>query len=238
MTKTETVKSELISIQKLNGFRGHDFNPKSLIKIVNDLINDGFEQSIHKLETYHTISSGNYRITDIENILLIALLLFDPIEGKTMPKFSLGRSDVEQPSQGIDLFPVMIYEDIPFIITGGYDVGGELQPPYEFLRWCKFNCSLRSKYLMPPNNPLEVVDDFLNLKVFKQMNYSRYHCSMIRLQALRMLDNIFRLNEKEEQEFITIDDNTEIWERIKNKFQLLKIFWDAGSNDYKMQYPQ
>jgi hypothetical protein len=223
-------------IRLLPGFSGLRFNPRVLIAAVNHLQSVGREESLKTLRDYWTIARQTPEHSNPDNILLIALILFVcPDEQKEDLHLLLGQPDLEEPEDLtlFPLFPLCIYQGIPFCLISGYRIGGETQPPIEYVESCSHHCELRSEPLIPINNPLASVDDFLASESWRSLNPDSWHYRMLRLQALRTVSAIYPISEQDENDFISSPTADEIWMRHRRAFEILQSKWEPTLNDYR-----
>ncbi len=220
-------------IRPLTGFLGLSFNPVILIKAVNYLHDIGFDKSLKALMTYCVLSRDGTE-KNPENIFLIARVLFIRKDGqKILPRLSLGKPDIEDTDPSvIPLFPLYIQRDIPFLLISGYMIGGEGQPPGEYLNWCSRECKIMPAQLVPDNNPLVVADEFLESDLWRGLNPNRWHYWMLRLQALRAVSNVYPISKQEEAELLASATADKSWRRHMQTFESLNVTWNSKNNDF------
>lgn len=223
-------------IRSLPGFSGLRFNPRVLIAAVNHLQSAGTEESLKTLRDYWTIARQAPEYSNPENILLVARILFvyaDEQKGK--PRLLLGQPDLEEPEDPtlFPVFPLCIHQGIPFLIIGGYRIGGEAQPPIEYVEWCSRHCELRSDPLIPTDNPLASVDDFLESERWRALNPDNWQYRMLRLQALRTVSTIYPISKQDEDNLISAATADEIWTRHRKAFDTIQGKWNSILNDYQ-----
>jgi hypothetical protein len=223
-------------IRILPGFLGLRFNPRALIEAVNYLQGIGKDKSLKTLQNYCAIAQQAAEYNNPENVLLIARVLFVRKDGQeVLPRLLLGQPDLEEPEDPtiFPLFPLCIHRDIPFLLIGGYRIGGEGQPPIEYVEWCARDCEIRSAPLIPADDPLASVDEFLESEIWKRLNPDDWQYRMLRLQALRSTSNMYPISEQDENDLLSANTTDESWLRYRRAFKALQGSWDPVANDYK-----
>ena len=230
-------KDALDLMRALPGFIGIHFNPQLLIKVFNYFYKIGLDQSLQVLRDYCSLAQQTASEYNPENVFLIARILFVlKDEKKELPQLVLGQPDFEEPDNRtlFPLFPLHIYQDIPLLLIGGYLVGGQGQPPLDHLKWCEQYCQIRSKTLTPNDNPLGCVDRFLRSDAWLSLNPEEWHYSMLRLQALHAVSNIYPISQKDERDILSSTDAERNWYKHRQKFELLNVSWNIRKDEYKI----
>lgn len=159
---------------------GYTFDPAALARAVNALVALDHAAALRQLRDEE--ASG----TPAERILLTARVAFDPPPGGgPLPRLDLGAPDIEPgpADAGFDRFPMALAGDLPFLLVGGYILGGEVAAsPY--LAWCQANATLRAP-LRPVADPLAAVDQLLASDAWRGLGAPASHGTMLRAQALR-----------------------------------------------------
>lgn len=148
--------------------------------------------------------------------MLVAHVLFVHKDGQeVLPRLLLGQPDLEEPEDPtlLPLIPLCIHRDIPFLLIGGYRIGGEGQPSIEYVELCARDCEIRSTPLIPANDPLASVDEFLESEVWRMLNPDDWQYRMLRLQALRAVSNMYPISEQDENDLISAATADENWSR-------------------------
>jgi hypothetical protein len=219
------------SFDSLRGFRGLSFNPRPLIQVVNRLHGRGREGALEFL--YERSGSGG---AQAENVLLAARLLFEPSPGKALPPLELGKPDLEDPGK-FPLFPLVLYRDIPFLLITGYILGGQLRPPTAYLETCEREAIFRLAPLRPDDDPLRSVNEFLSSDRWKNARPEPWRDSMLRLQVLAALDDIYTVPKSEKEILASASDlplASKIWNRHLQEFKRLHVAWNRLTNTYEV----
>jgi hypothetical protein len=225
-------------IRTLPGFLGLGFNPKTLVKGVNYLQGIDYDESIKALRNYCALAQQDAVENNPENVRLVARILFVPKDLKEeLPPLLLGQPDLEEPKDRtlLPLFPIVIHRDIPFLLISGYRAGGEARPSWEYVDWCIRHCEIRSTPLIPNNNPLASVDEFLESGIWKELNPDYWHYFMLRLQALRAVSNVYPISKQDEREILSTVSAERIWNKHREKFESLNVLWNVVTNEYEIR---
>ncbi len=223
-------------IRALPGFSGLRFNPRNLIHAVNYLQRIGRDKSFKALRSYCAIAQQAAKDHNPENVILIARILFVRKDGQTgLPYLLIGQPDLQEPEDPtlIPMFPLFIHRDIPFLLIGGYRMGGQGRPPIEYVEWCERNCEIRSTPLSPANDPLASVDEFLGSEIWRTLNPDNWQSRMLRLQALRTVSNMYPIDKQDENDLISAGTADESWSRHQQAVKALHISWNPATNDYE-----
>jgi hypothetical protein len=253
-------------LNPLSGFSepGYRFNPLFVIKAVNYLHSLGYDKSLHVLQLYcDLIEKIDERLPNIpvdyidfarepDKIFIVARLLFVCKDKQILlPKLCLGQPNIEPKDPSFfPWFPLHLYQDIPFyLLMKGYTFFGVRQSPDMYLDWCVRECQIREDPLLPSNNPLDSVDKFLESETWRNLIYigavkealsflEAAFCTMLRLQALKALSNVYPLSKQDEEEFVNYSsgkETDEIWQRHRQVVSRLNIFWNPVTNEYEQK---
>jgi hypothetical protein len=152
--------------RRIPALDGGKFNPAALISVVNDLYAQGEMQGTAVVRGW---ARGADQGTDSEQdgtvaigrLHLIIRLLWSPAPPHhSWPMLQMGRPDVDLPPPDTNwpLSPLVVSDDWPFLLVGGYRVGGALAAAtptterlLEMARW-------RDSPLNPKSEPLAAAD--------------------------------------------------------------------------------
>jgi hypothetical protein len=219
----------------LPGFDGFRFDPVALIKAANFFHGLGFAESLRALHLTGQIGAEPGAI-DPENILLIARVLYVPVDAEeAFPRLDLGLPDLEEPQDPdlFPLFPLHLVNDLPLLLTGGYLVGGEGQPPSVYLDWCAGQARLRPAPLHPDNKPLAAVEAFLESEAWQRLSPDGFHAGMLRLQALRTLPRSLQATKDERQAMLATTEATPFWLAQLDKEERMNVAWNSSLNEFQ-----
>jgi hypothetical protein len=175
-------------IDHLTGFSGFTFNPGDLIAAGNYLRELGEALILRVLEQYcQRADQGASGSPD--NALLVARVLYVPKDERhPLPRLALGAADLREPHDPslFPIFPLHLVEGIPFLLIGGYVLGGEALPAMDYIAWCARHGSLRPGPLALTCDPVAAINRFLECGDWRRLDPIDYHYRMLRTQAARL----------------------------------------------------
>lgn len=133
-----------------------DYDPKDVITVVNELISLGKEKALAEIIAAPHDGPGAFWI-------LRALFELPPEE--FYPAVKIGSPDIPPP-ETFDLmprFPIVIIEDIPFLVIKGYDQSDTPEPVEGHITYFKEFGVIRLQPLSPPKERTELEAAFLSL---------------------------------------------------------------------------
>lgn len=182
----------LALIERLSGFSGFAFNPGILIEAANYLCSLDKDFVFRVLEQYcHRANQEPTQRSD--NALLVARVSYVPNDRRQpLPRLALGAPDLKEPQDPslFPIFPLHLVEGIPFLLIGGYVLGGEAMPPMDYIAWCARHCALRPEPLGATDDPVAAINRFLATSAWRQLAPSDYHDRMLQAQALRLVSPV------------------------------------------------
>jgi len=215
--------------------RGLDFNPVSLIRAVNVLQALGKEKVLKALRAYVRLS-GELPVTDCfkyqvdeYRVLPVARLLFDG------PPFVLGAGDVAPPA-GRDwpLFPIVLAQDVPFMLVSGYILGGKGQSAGEYLEQLKG--PLREDPLAPRVTALEAADALTESEAWKALHLGPGNEGrkkwQVRGQALGALGAVFARRPEETSNDCCVDPTEAQWRATVERAKSAGILWSPQLQEF------
>ena len=172
---------------------GRDHNPRCLLEAANIVLSQKEAQAMEILTLITNVDDA----TDIRRSTAVKLLLqliFEIDQRQTVVQMDFGEPMPSRPqsSNYISLFPLLIVDDIPFVVTRGYTVIGEPLRSRAYFDYYVKHGKLRKKTFRPTNDPLGVIDRAmcsegwrfgLNLRV---RDAEAIEC-LLRLQLLRTI---------------------------------------------------
>jgi hypothetical protein len=178
------------------------FDPIALIRAANALHPAGKERALDALHAYHDLVTGLAHddrmkyFLDEQRIFLVLRVLFQRTDGNpTLPPMHIGATDVpmEEGHAEFPIFPLVLRDDLPFLLVGGYGLAGKAESPRVHLRYCRERCSLRERPLAPGSSPVEIVDGLTITKEWKRVfgeTEPNYGLGRVRALALAALSSI------------------------------------------------
>jgi hypothetical protein len=209
------------------------FDPRKLIRAVNTLQPLGTDKAISVIAEYLRIKDAHSRRRQGVHLLLRAL--FDLPKGSGfIPTMRIGAPDTGMPAEPgqYPYFPLLIVDDVPFMLVGGYRLGGSPQSPESDLDFFVENCEVRSKPLRPRVDLEGLLDRAM--KIAGNLEGDRYHLAPARVadQFIRLTDTVYRSPPIAGDGRIYGQDVSVHWEAVKVGVATLSVRWDANHNRY------
>jgi hypothetical protein len=124
------VASAIAAIGQSPPINGWMFDPPALIRAANALVALGRDEGCAAIAAYvqrrETAGTSDPPDSDSRALLLLRAV-FDPASPETpLPAIALGRPDVDlpEPDRTWPRLPLVLVEDVPFLLVGGYRSGG------------------------------------------------------------------------------------------------------------------
>jgi hypothetical protein len=132
------------------GLEGHSFDPRPLVAAVNALHPLGKPRALAVITEYLRVVSPWTRART-DGVFLVLRALFDPPAGSAHPVMHVGAPDLAPPADPLVLpaFPLVIVDEVPLLLVGGYMLGGLPEAPSAHLAWYRANGVLRRGPLRP-----------------------------------------------------------------------------------------
>lgn len=209
--------------------QGLAFDPIPLIRAVNALLPLGKEKALKALRAYARLARDasaeevHKHSLDGCRILPLALLLF---EG--MPGYRIGEGDVD-----VEV-PVVLVQDVPFMLVAGYTINGKPPDPAEYLQ--QATGALRASPLAPRGLPLEAADELLRSPLWKTLKLGpgsegRKKWQM-RRQALEAAGTVFSLRPDETTTDCCVDPTETQWRAAVERARGAGIVWSPEIQDF------
>jgi len=209
--------------------QGLAFDPVPLIRAVNTLQALGKEKALKALRAYSRLARDaspeevHKHSLDEYRILPILLLLFDG-----MPGYRIGAGDVD-----VDI-PVVLIQDLPFMLVAGYALDGRPPDPADYLR--RATGDLRASPLAPRALPMDAADELTRSPVWKGLklgagNEGRKRWQM-RRQALEAAGTVFSLRPDETTSDCCVDPTETQWRAAVDRAKEAGIVWSPEIQDF------
>ncbi len=218
---------------------GSGYDPRPVIIAVNALQPLGKQRALAAITEYLRVSSW---LDDPgrEGTFLLLRSLFDPPDPPGyLPAMAVGAGSPSPPAdaKALPRFPIAIRGDIPFMLVGGYSLGGMAEPPEHHLEWFRTHGVLRAVPLHPSDQPLAIVDqlvgsasrDFARIAGMTD-DYAR---ARVMNQALALVDTVYRVKpDGYGLRFAPGADVDARWQAVLAEFASLSVKWDANLEQY------
>jgi hypothetical protein len=210
---------------------GWKYNPRKVIRAVNLLQPLGKRRALAAIQEYLRIAS-HYSGLDHgrKGVFLVLRVLFEvPQDPGYMPRMGVGAPYPPEPKDKklLPRFPIVIRDDIPFIVVNGYSGSGEPQRPESHLTHFRKHGTLRSKPLVPTDKPFAALEKFA-------ASYDEARRNMLGEQILRLLDSVYRVEPEIHNNLLPFYDidAEEKRNKIVREVSALRIRWDTKLSQY------
>ena len=166
------------------GADGWSFDPVPLLRAVNALAGRARAEALDVLRDCARAQPGH------TGVVLVALALFepgDPAAGLPAPPFGAPDLPLPPPGPGLERLPLVLEAQVPFLLVGGYRVGGAADVA-GWLERCAGVAQPRAAPLAPSQSPVDAVDAFTSSARWAELvppDYRPRVLAMLRAQALR-----------------------------------------------------
>jgi hypothetical protein len=216
--------------------RGLDWSPLRLIRAVNALQALGKEKALRALRAYARLARElpredgfKYQVDECR-VHPVARLLFE-----SPAPFLLGAGDVAPPGgTAWPLFPIVMVQDVPFMLVSGYMLEGRRQSAEEYLRTPLG--PLRETPLAPRGTALEAADELTQSEAWKALhlgpgNEGRKRWQ-IRAQALGASGAVFARRPEEISNDCCVDPTETQWRATVERAKSAGILWSPEIQDF------
>jgi len=220
--------------------RGLQFSPLRMVRAVNALQPLGKEKALKALRAYErlarelSVEQRRKYLVEEDRILPIVHLLFEG-KGRRLPGFLLGAGDVAPPPGGAwPLFPIVLVQDVPFMMVSGYVLNGVPQGAADHLRLDLG--PVRADPLAPRVPALEAADELTQSDAWASLrlgpgNEGRKRW-MIRRQALDAVSSVFRLRPEESSNDCCVDPTETQWRAAVARAGSSGLIWSPELQDF------
>jgi hypothetical protein len=134
------------------------YNPEKVIRAVNLLHGMGKTKAIACMREYLRVTP--YWSDGRSGLFLVLRVLFEIPKDKRMPMIHVGEYRPGTPTDWNEcpLYPLLVVEDVPFLIPFVVTIAGSIQDPSEHIDFFQRWGHLRSSRLNPPRHAIAVVD--------------------------------------------------------------------------------
>jgi hypothetical protein len=136
-------------LDKLSTMQFGDYNPSYLIEAVNALQPLGKEKALEYIDSYiESLDQGECPY----GLFWLLRVMFDVAEEQGFPQVRLGKPTIPPPADSGKLprFPIVIVQDIPFLVIKGYFLGGLPEQIETHVAYFRVHGILRQQPLIPP----------------------------------------------------------------------------------------
>ncbi len=237
------------------GLEGYSYNPLPVIQIVNTLQPLGKEKALAAIGEYIRVSDQWSSFEGPRSGLFLVLrVLFDvpkSVDPSQAGAFGAPSPPGPKDPHRIPRFPIVLVDNIPLMLAGGYSLEGMATPMEEVLAFFRDNGQLHPEPLVPSNDPLSAIVDLMSSKQwiyadtnlqesgglsFGSVEDSEREKSMLMEQLLRLIDSVYRLPTDVYGNRLPCGEPPEpAWQKIASEVSALKIKWDPRQNMFVFQ---
>jgi hypothetical protein len=125
-----------------------DYDPMRVVQAVNALQPLGKEAALEQIASYVRRHPDP---AESQGLFWVLRVLFDVPAGQAFPPVRLGQPSVPPPADPATMprFPILLVQDIPFLVVTGYDLAGMPEPVDAHVAHFRSHGVLRSKPLSP-----------------------------------------------------------------------------------------
>lgn len=162
-SEVDTTKEEGMTISLLDQaatMNFEDYNPTYIIQVVNQLQPLGKEKALAQIDSYlENRDPGK----DAYGLFWVLRVLFEVPTDPGFPPVRLGQPTLPPPNEPGKLprFPIVVVQDIPFLVIRGYYLGGFPEPVEAHIAYFRTHGVLREKPLTPPVSMDGIEEEFL-----------------------------------------------------------------------------
>jgi hypothetical protein len=176
---------------------GTEFNPRNVIRAVNELQPLGKDRALAAISEYLRVSPpGDDPARD--GVFLVLRVLFElPESDDVMPEIRIGAPLYPQPDdqKALPRFPIVIAGDIPFLIAQGFGGTGR-ESPENHVEYFREHGRLRACKLRPTDDPLAASDscasDYVESLKTRSTTFGEVHLrGMLLAQVLKLVDTAY-----------------------------------------------
>jgi hypothetical protein len=138
-------------------------------------------------------------------------------------------------------FPILLHEDIPLLLVFGYNLAGYPEPVERHVQFFRKQGRVRDKPLLPPNQPLAVLDTIPRPVVDYFSSEKRRYTQndLIKEQLFRLIYSVYQKKGLyiKEGGFIHrgYRDQKTPWKKEVAEASKLRFHWDTGKQQYTFQ---
>jgi len=233
------------SIQAAPSPAGWSFDPAALVRAVNRLHALGGERAAQLLYDYITRAEGGAPSVDAADndprrAALIARLLFVPSKpGAASPPLRFGQADVTLPDPDPvwPHLPLVLSGELPFLLVGGYFVGGAMRSARDLIDEYVAGGRLRAAPLRPAP-PMEAVEALVESEAWGKLLPPAQEPpvrAMLYAQALCAAAPAYSASAADLQALaITAPaDLAALWQRHSTAIRALGLHWDEDGQVYR-----
>jgi hypothetical protein len=216
----------------------HRFDPLAVIRAVNALQPLGKDKALTVIDEYLRVAS-HFHSAAREGLFLVLRVLFEvPEDTGHMPHMFVGATPTPKDPKSLPRFPILLVEDIPLLLTGGYALGGRAERAESHVAFFRQHGTLRPRPLAPSADPLRTLE--AAQKAFRLVHHddpdgwnAAWGKELIINQLLNLVASVYQVPaDRHGYRFQGGKDSDQRWRRIVADVTRLDIRWDAATGRY------
>jgi hypothetical protein len=216
------------------------YNPRTVIRAVNELLPLGKEKSLALIEEFVRVISPPEEApgrTGESAIFPVLRVLFEvPSDPGYMPEM-LASPDSPKDKKLLPRYPVCLEEDIPFFLSDWRNGDGGDRPPdaQEDIDYFRRHGRLRARPLRPTDKPWDAITAFAKSPRWKALPRRNQRDQLYGLQyeMLNLLDSVYQIDPDPSREMFPFwPAGAAQRQKVLNEVARLKIRWNPSENQY------
>ena len=220
-------------IDRLHGYDS-ETNPLRVIQVVNALQPLGKVSALEVIDEYLRLNTG-FRSPCGELFVVLRCLFEVPQPLGYSPRTSVWTSIPSETLRRSPRFPVILYQDLPFLASHDYALTDIADPEGRQLEPYRESGLVRLQPLRPPDNPLTVIDDLAAFPEWPDWNSEGSQAKIAaREQVLQLVEPVYRVAKGPDGARLTGDppEQDKQWRAHVRRFAALNVRWDPALNTY------
>ena len=206
--------------------------PLALVRAVNALHPLGKDRALDVVDEYLRVSSS-FDDPGREGVFLVMRVLFD---ADPMPVMMVGAPNVQpgKDPKALPRFPLVIVDDVPLKLVGGYALGGMAQQPEDDVKAFRKVGKLRARALVPTAT-LDSIDKYIEGPLAKAIPVDDHLRVALYDQALRFFGTVHRPADMTVDAWFThAKDIANRWKTTRGAVAKLGATWNAKTQQLEL----
>jgi hypothetical protein len=238
----------------------YDYNPRTVIRAVNELQQVGRDQALSVIGEYLRVTSGvqwirvpvgtktialvvSLDVPGRDGLFLVMRTLFEvPDNPGHMPPMLVGlQPQWPEEKKLLPRFPICLQGDIPFLLPDVCRHRGNSERPEAHFSYFKAHGKMRARQLMPTDAPMEALAAIIGSpgwKAFAESDLDRKWgekknaSARLQCEVLNLLNSVYRLKPADADYGWCLTEGEARREQIMRDVSNLKIRWNPTEQQY------